>query len=94
MTTLDVDAEFSVHDYRHGLKLVQQDRDTSTVENRGGFECPACGDQIKRLLVAESATLSFGAAPNCPFCLARADDSLLVLTHSSVKARPEKRFRS
>ena len=81
MTTLDVDGGFSVHDYRHGLKLVQQDRDTETYENRDGFECPACGDPFDRLLVTEESTLSFDAAPNGPFCLARAPDSLLVLTH-------------
>lgn len=76
-----MDEGFSVHEYRHGLKLVQQDRDTSTFENRDGFECPACGDPFDRLLVAEGSSLSFDAAPNGPFCLARTPDSLLVLTH-------------
>lgn len=81
MTTLDVDGGFSVHDYRHGLKLLQQDRDTLTFENRDGFECPACGEAFDRLLVADGATLSFDAAPNGRFCIARAADALLVLTH-------------
>ena len=81
MTTLDLEGGFSVHDYRHGLKLLQQDGATMTLANREGFGCPACGEPFERLLVAEDRTLSFDRAPTDPFCVARTEDSLLVLTH-------------
>ena len=80
MPTLDVSGGFDVHDYRHGLKLLKQDRGTTTLENRDGFRCPACDDTFERLFVTEKRTTSFGD-PGRPFCLARTDDELLVLTH-------------
>lgn len=81
MEVLDVDAGFSVHDYRHGLKLLQQDGDTMTLANREGFGCPACGEVFDRILVAESGSVSFDTAPQGPLCVVRADEKLLVLTH-------------
>lgn len=81
MTALDVEDGFSVHDYRHGLKLLQQDAGAMTFANRDGFGCPACGSPFERLLVADDPTLSFDTPPDAPFCIARADSTLLVLTH-------------
>jgi len=80
MEQLDVSHGFDVHDYRHGLKLLKQDRGTMTLENRDDFTCPACGDPFERLFVSENRTATFGD-PGTPFCLARTDESLLVLTH-------------
>ncbi|MDS0282928.1 DUF7385 family protein [Haloarcula onubensis] len=80
MEQLDVSGGFDVHDYRHGLKLLKQDSGTMTLANRDGFACPACGEPFERLFVSERRTNSFGD-PGTAFCLARADDSLLVLTH-------------
>ena len=80
MEQLDVSDGFDVHDYRHGLKLLRQDRDTMTLENRNGFRCPACDEPFERLFVSERRTNSFGD-PGRPFCLARTDDAVLVLTH-------------
>ncbi|MFC6757608.1 MULTISPECIES: DUF7385 family protein [Haloarcula] len=80
METLDVSDGFDVHDYRHGLKLLKQDRGTMTLENREGFACPACGEPFERLFVSERRTNSFDD-PGTSFCLARTDDNLLVLTH-------------
>ncbi|GGN96333.1 MULTISPECIES: DUF7385 family protein [Haloarcula] len=80
MDRLDVSDGFDVHDYRHGLKLLKQDRGTMTLENRQGFACPACGDAFERLFVSENRTNTFGN-PGSPFCLVRTDDQLLVLTH-------------
>ena len=80
MERLDVSDGFDVHDYRHGLKLLTQDRDTKTLENREGFACPACGEAFDRLFVSEQRTNTFGD-PGRPFCLVRTDAKLLVLTH-------------
>jgi len=80
MEQIDVSDGFDVHDYRHGLKLLKQDRGTMTLENRDDFACPACGEAFERLFVSEKRTNSFGD-PGSPFCLARTDAALLVLTH-------------
>jgi len=80
MERLDVSDGFDVHDYRHGLKLLKQDRGTMTLENRDDFACPACGEVFERLFVTEQRTNSFGK-PGSPFCLARTDDELLLITH-------------
>jgi len=81
MEELDVSGGFDVHDYRHGLKLLEQDRETTRLENREGFACPACGERFERLFVTEKRENTFGN-PGRPFCLVRADEQLLLLTHS------------
>ena len=80
MEQLDVSDGFDVHDYRHGLKLLQDDRETTHLENREGFLCPACREPFERLFVSEKRTNTFGD-PGAPFCLVRTDAKLLVLTH-------------
>ena len=80
MEQLDVSGGFDVHEYRHGLKLLREDRETMHLANRDGFACPACGDPFERLFVTEKRTNSFGK-PDAPFCLVRTDEELLVLTH-------------
>jgi hypothetical protein len=80
MGDLDVDGGFDVHDHRHGLKLLSEDRQTMHLANRDGFACPACGEPFERLLVSVKRANTFGD-PGAPFCLFRTDDQLLVLTH-------------
>ncbi len=81
MEQLDLSDGFDVHEYRHGLKLIQETRETMHLENRSGeFACPACGNRFERLFVSEKRTSSFGD-PGTAFCLARTDDQLLLLTH-------------
>ena len=80
MEQLDVSDGFDVHEYRHGLKLLTEDRETMHLANREGFACPACGERFDRLFVSEKRTNSFGD-PGGPFCLVRTDDELLLLTH-------------
>lgn len=80
MEQLDISGEFDVHEYRHGLKLIREDRETMQLENRDGFACPACGEPFERLFVSTARTSSFGK-PTAPFCLARTDSQLLLLTH-------------
>lgn len=81
MTTLDIEDGFDVHDHREGLKLRTQSSDTIRLENRSGFECPACERPFDELLVVERDRISFNSAPNDPLCLVRTPDQLLVLTH-------------
>ena len=80
MELLDVANGFDVHDYRHGLKLLREDRETTYLANRNGFGCPACERAFDRLLVTEARSLSVGT-PDAPVCLVRTDDAMLVLTH-------------
>jgi hypothetical protein len=80
MERLDVSNGFDVHDYRHGLKLLREDREAIHLENREGLACPACGDPFERLLVSEKRTNTFGK-PDSRFCLVRTEGKLLVLTH-------------
>ena len=80
MDILDVSDGFDVHDYRHGLKLLTQDRGTMTLENREGYACPSCETAFERLFVSENRLHTF-EDPGAPFCLVRTDESLLVLTH-------------
>jgi len=80
METLAVEDGFDVHDYRHGLKLLKEDRETMHLANREEFACPACGAAFERLFVTERRTTTFGD-PGGPFCLVRTDDELLLLTH-------------
>ncbi|WEL17480.1 MULTISPECIES: flagella cluster protein [unclassified Halorhabdus] len=80
MEQLDVADGFDVHEYRHGLKLLKDDRETTHLENREGFGCPACGRPFERLLISEKRMHTFSSPPG-PFCLVRTDEQLLVLTH-------------
>ena len=80
MTQIDITDGFSVHDYRHGLKLIKDDGRSMHLENRDGFGCPACGKPFEKLFVSEKRTNTFGN-PGSPFCLARTDEKMLLLTH-------------
>ena len=80
MERLDVSDGFDVHEYRHGLKLLKQDRETMRLANRDGFGCPACGEPFDRLLVSEKRENTFGK-PDARFCVVRTDQRLLLLTH-------------
>ena len=80
MDELDVSGGFDVHDYRHGLKLLKEDRETMALANREGFACPACGERFEKLFVSERPTNTFGN-PDSPICLVRTDERLLLLTH-------------
>jgi hypothetical protein len=80
MEALDVADGFSVHDYRHGLKLIKEDRTTMHVENRDGFGCPACGKPFEKLFVSEQRENTVGD-PGTAICIVRTDEKLLILTH-------------
>lgn len=80
MEQLDVTGGFDVHDYREGLKLLKEERETTHLANREGYACPACGEPFERLFVSERRENTFGN-PDSPFCLVRTDEQILLLTH-------------
>jgi hypothetical protein len=80
MDVLDVSDGFDVHEYRHGLKLIKEDRETMHLENRDGFGCPACGRRFEKLFISEKRTNSFNSPPG-PFCVVRTEDGIIMLTH-------------
>jgi len=80
MEELDVEGGFDVHEYRHGLKLLQEERETIHLANREGFACPVCGNRFEKLFVSEKRENTFGN-PASPFCVVRTDEQLLLLTH-------------
>lgn len=81
MEQIDVSDGFDMHDYRHGLKLLQETRTTQHLENRDrAFGCPACGNAFGRLFVTEERTSTFDD-PGTGFCLARTEEKLLLFTH-------------
>jgi len=80
MDQLDPTEDFDVHEYRHALKLLKDDRETMHLANRDGLACPACGKEFEKLMVSEKRTHSFRSPPG-PFCVVRTDEQLLLLTH-------------
>ncbi|GAB3670823.1 DUF7385 family protein [Halopiger thermotolerans] len=81
MDRIDLEGGFSIHDYRAKLKLLNDTGETRTLENRRELQCPACDRAFDRLFVTERETATFETAPERPFCLARTDEKLLLLTH-------------
>ena len=81
MKPLDVEDGFSIHEHRHGLKLLEQGRSTTTFENREPYACPVCGEAFDRLLVAEDGDHTFHSGVPDPVCLLATDGTLLVATH-------------
>jgi hypothetical protein len=75
------DDHLDVHDYRHGLKLVTEKRDTAHYLNKQGFDCPACGRPFEALFLSEKRHNSFDPDSPSPFCLRRESDRLLMFTH-------------
>ncbi|MFB6085329.1 MAG: flagella cluster protein [Halodesulfurarchaeum sp.] len=58
MEPLDVVKGFSIHDHRHGFKLLATGA-TTLAENREGYACPVWGVCFDRLLATERAEHSF-----------------------------------
>ena len=78
---LDLSDGFDVHDYRAGLKLHTQDGASMYLENRDGYECPACGRPFERLFVSEDDRVTFGNPPDAPSGSGRPAEGLILLTH-------------
>lgn len=80
VSAIDLSNGFAYHDYREDLKLIEQTRESTHLENRGGLACPACGRPFDALLVTTARTRSIPGIDGA-FCLARTADRLLVMTH-------------
>jgi hypothetical protein len=70
-----------IHEYRHGLKLHTETRETSQWENKRGYGCPACGEVFDRLLVTGKRHNSFSPSTADPFCIRRESDRLFLFRH-------------
>lgn len=77
----DGDGPIDLHEYRHGLKLLKETRETSRWENKRGYDCPACGDPFEGLFATEKRHNTFSATGETPFCIVREQDRLLMFRH-------------
>ncbi len=82
METLgDDDGPIDVHDYRHGLKLLKETRDTSHWANKKGYACPACGKPFEQLFVSEKTDNTFTPSSVTPFCIRHEPNRILMFRH-------------
>lgn len=77
----DGDGPIDLHDYRHGLKLRKETRETSLWENKRGYACPACGEEFSGLFTSVKRHNTFTPGTATPFCIVREDDRILVFRH-------------
>jgi hypothetical protein len=75
------DGPIDIHDYRHGLKLLKETRETSYWENRRGYACPACGQEFEQLFTSEKRENTFTPSSPTPFCIVREADRILMFRH-------------
>jgi hypothetical protein len=82
METLgDGDGPIDVHDYRHGLKLLKETRETSLWTNKKGYACPACGKPFEQLFTSEKEHNTFDPSSVTPFCIRHEADRILMFRH-------------
>lgn len=77
----DGDGPIDIHDYRHGLKLLKETRETSHWDNRAGYACPACGEEFGQLFTSEKRRNTFTPSTATPFCLVRESERILLFRH-------------
>ncbi|MFB6184081.1 MAG: flagella cluster protein [Haloarculaceae archaeon] len=75
------DERIDVHEYRHGLKLLSETRETARYRNEEGYDCPACGRPFRGLFVTEKRHSTFSPEDARPFCVRREDDRIVLFTH-------------
>lgn len=73
---------FDEHAVRHRLKLVTDRGDSVLYENRDGVSCPVCDEAFDEFF-ATSTGESFRPDRRVGFCVAHADDRLLLFTHEA-----------
>lgn len=77
----DGDGPIDLHDYRYGLKLRKQTRETSLWTNEEPFACPACGEPFEGLFTSEKRHNTFTPGDATPFCIVRDPDRILMFRH-------------
>lgn len=78
----EADAErIDVHDYRHGLKLLTERRDTAHYRNEEGYACPSCGTEFAALYVSEKRHNTFDPDDARPFCIRHEPERILMFMH-------------
>lgn len=82
METLgDSDGPIDLHEYRHGLKLLKETRQTSYWENKQGYACPACDKPFEQLFTSEKRHNTFSPSTATPFCIVHEDNRLIMFRH-------------
>ncbi len=76
---------FDEHAVRHRLKLVTDTGSSVLYRNRDSVECPVCGAAFDEFY-ATSASESFRPGRPVGFCVAHADERLLLFTHEGDEA--------
>lgn len=74
---------FDEHAVRHRLKLVTDTGQSVLYENRDDVACPVCGDVFDEFYATRGQE-SFRPGQPVGFCVAHADERLLLFTHESV----------
>jgi hypothetical protein len=75
------DERLDFHDYRHGLKLLTETRETVHYRNENEYDCPACGHTFAAVYASEKRHNTFDPDSARPFCLRNEPDRLLVFLH-------------
>jgi transposase-like protein len=75
------DGPIDIHEYRHGLKLRKETRETSLWTNEAGYACPACGEAFTGLFTSEKRHNTFSPTGDTAFCLVREADRILMFRH-------------
>ncbi|WP_335998992.1 DUF7385 family protein [Halorientalis halophila] len=70
-----------VHDYRHGLKLLKETRETSHWANKKPYACPGCDEPFEQLFVSEKTHNAFTPSSATPFCIRHEEDRILLFRH-------------
>jgi hypothetical protein len=74
---------FDEHAVRHRLKLVTDTGSSVLYENRDGVDCPVCGEPFDEFY-ATTDRESFRPDRPVGFCVAHADERLLLFTHEDA----------
>jgi transposase len=77
----DGDGPIDIHDYRHGLKLIEETRETSLWNNKQRYACPACGKPFEQLFISEQSHNTFNPGSATPFCIRHEADRILMFRH-------------
>ncbi len=67
---------------RHRVKLLRDTGDEQVFKNRGGVECPSCGEVFTEALATTERTCQLSPGQSVDICLIREPERLIVFTHA------------